>query len=83
MPQLEHQELPQAQRVVPPARQVFVDQAVHEAWLEIPALAGSRGGEDVGEDVGQAAAEPGPSGTPKPCFFRSSMPGGRSPSPLP
>ena len=58
VPELEDEQLPEPQRVVALAGQVFVDEAVDERRLEVAALARRRRPQHVGEEVAQAAAEP-------------------------
>ena len=58
MPQLEHQQLPQAQRVIAAARQMLRHQAVDESRLEVAALAGPRRLQGLDHEVASAAAEP-------------------------
>ena len=73
MPELEHQQLPQPQRVIAPAGQVLVDEPVDERRFEVAALPRSR---RLAARPRRARVSPPrnhtPSGTPKPCFFRSS-----------
>src|SRR3954470_14654150 len=66
LPQLEHQQLPEPQGVIPSAGEVLVHQPINEGGLEIAALAGSRGLEYVRKDVSQAAPEPDAKRDPKP-----------------
>src|SRR5262249_50707472 len=58
VPQLEDEQLPEAQRVGAFAGQVFAQQPRHERRLEIAALSGAGRGEHVGEEIRQSAAEP-------------------------
>ena len=58
MPELEHEQLPEAQRVIACAADMFLDQAGDERRLEIAPLPRSRCIEHVGEEIGQSPAEP-------------------------
>src|SRR5215207_1224054 len=60
MPQLEHQQLPQAQRVIALAAQVLVENPIDEPIVEIAALAGAGRTEHVTERIAQRPAEPVP-----------------------
>src|SRR3954453_21710865 len=66
LPQLEHQQLPEPEGVIPSAGEVLVYQPANEGGLEIAALARSRGLEHVRKDVSQAAPEPDAKRNPKP-----------------
>ena len=59
MPPLEHDELPQPQRVVALAGQVLVDELADEGRLEVAALEAGGRQQRVGEQFAQVAAEPG------------------------
>src|SRR3954469_8977315 len=58
MPQLEHEQLPQPQCVVPPACQMFMDEPVDETRLEVAPLARPRRAQNIGKHVGQSTTEP-------------------------
>src|SRR5512147_3148929 len=58
MPPFEHDELPETQRVVAPARYVFVDEVSDEPRLEVSTLQTRWGEQRVGEELAQVAAEP-------------------------
>jgi len=57
MPPLEDHELPQTERVIADAADVFVHYSAHKRRIEVPALQRVRRQECVGEQLTQAAAE--------------------------
>src|SRR6478735_844768 len=58
MPELEHEQLPEAKRVVALAGQVFFQEPTDERAVEVAALACARRVEHLGEQSRQAPAEP-------------------------
>ena len=68
MPALEDHQLPQPQGVIAAAGEVFIDEAVDEARLEVAALLCPGREERVGEQLAQPAAEPEAEGHAEPLF---------------
>src|SRR6476660_3491959 len=69
VPQLEDQQLPEAQRMISTAAQMFMDESVDESGLEVAALAGTRRSQDIGEHIGQSTAKPDAKRHPKSLFL--------------
>lgn len=58
VPELEHHQLPQAERVISPASQMLTEHAVDELRLKVPALPGQPGLQRVDHKLFERAAEP-------------------------
>src|SRR4029453_12433456 len=58
MPQLEDQQLPQIPGSIPLAREVFLEHAVHDALVEVPALSRQPRTQHIAERFAQRSPEP-------------------------